>query len=88
MSTSRSSRTRRDVPRTSFIHFGFAAQALAKIERGHHQDLLDVREMLSRGLIEPEAIRQHFADIEPELYRYPAIDPQSFRRSVQQMSGA
>ena len=38
--------------------------------------------MLSRGLVEPEAVRQYFADIEPQLYRYPAIDPESFRRSV------
>ena len=74
--------------RASFHHFDPYAQALAKVERGHHQDVLDVREMLSLGLVEPERVWRYFADIEPQLYRYPAIDPESFRRSVQQMFGA
>jgi hypothetical protein len=73
--------------RASFHHFDPYAQALAKVERGHHQDLADVREMLSRGLIDPAGIWQHFGDIESQLYRYPAIDPESFRRSVGEMFG-
>src|SRR5215216_1478402 len=36
-----------------FFHYDFYAQALAKIERGHSTDLLDVREMIDRGLVEP-----------------------------------
>jgi len=63
-------------------HYDFYAQALAKIERGHSQDLSDVGEMLRRGLIEPKELLRCFAQIEPKLYRYPAVDPASFRRAV------
>ena len=36
----------------SYHHFDPCAQMLAKIERGHTQDVTDVREMLRRGLVE------------------------------------
>ena len=71
--------------RVAFYHYDFYAQALAKIERGHRQDLQDVRAMLDRGLIEPQTLRRYFDDIEPLLYRYPAIHPPSFRRAVEEM---
>jgi hypothetical protein len=64
-------------------HYDLAAQALAKIERGHAQDLGDVREMLARGLVTREELLARFAQIEPHLYRYPAIDPAAFRRAVE-----
>lgn len=67
----------------SFHHYDFHAQALAKIERGHRKDLADVRMMFSDGLIERQRLASLFAAIEPELYRYPAIDPPSFRRAVE-----
>ena len=44
--------------RLDFHHFDLAAQALAKIERGHVQDLADVREMLTRGLVTTAEIRE------------------------------
>ncbi len=69
--------------RLSFYHYDLSAQALSKIERGHAQDRQDVREMLSRGLVTREGLRARFAEIEPRLYRYPAVDPASFRRSVE-----
>lgn len=68
--------------RVTFRHYDFVAQALAKIERGHGRDLDDVRQMLAHGLITGPQVRDMFARIEPELYRYPAIDPPSFRRAV------
>lgn len=68
--------------RLSFFHYDFYSQALAKIERGHAQDRDDVEEMLRRGLVEPARALEYFDEIEPELYRYPAIDPASFRRAV------
>jgi len=71
--------------RLSFYHYDFYAQALSKIQRGHDQDLADVREMLARGLAEREELRQRFEQIEPQLYRYPAIDPKAFRRAVEEM---
>ncbi len=67
----------------SFHHFDPVAQALSKIERGHAQDLEDVKEMIARGLVHPTDLRAQFDAIEPELYRFPAIDPTSFRRAVQ-----
>ena len=67
----------------AFHHYDLHAQALAKIERGHTQDLGDVREMIARRLIDPPAIRRFFEAIEPRLYLYPAIDPPTFRRSVE-----
>ena len=66
-----------------FLHYDLYAQALAKLERGHDRDLGDVSEMLARGLVERDRLRELFAEIEPELYRFPAIDPPSFRRRVE-----
>ncbi len=70
--------------KVSFHHFDPVAQALAKIERGHDQDLQDVREMIARGLVDPAETLAHFDAIEPELYRFPAIDPASFRDAVEE----
>ena len=66
----------------TFRHYEFTAQALAKIERGHARDLADVDAMLARGLISGADVRRMFAQMEPELYRFPAIDPPSFRFAV------
>ena len=66
----------------AFYHYDFYSQALAKIERGHAQDRVDVAAMLATGLVEPGRLLDLFGQIFPELYRYPAIDPESFRRSV------
>ena len=65
-----------------FHHYDFHAQALAKIERAHARDVDDVREMARRGLIEPARLVAFFDLIEPQLYRYPAVDVNSFRRAV------
>ena len=75
------------VGRLTFRHFDLYSQALAKLERGHAQDLEDVRELLSRDLVEPAQLRSHFAEIAPELYRFPAVDPLDFRRSVEELLG-
>lgn len=65
-------------------HLDPYAQALAKIERGHALDQADVRAMLQQGLIEPAGLRRLFAAIEPDLYRFPAIDVPSFRGQVEE----
>ena len=67
-----------------FFHYDFYSQALAKIERGHSTDLLDAQEMIERGLIEPSRLLELFSRIEDQLYRYPAIDANTFRRSLEQ----
>ncbi|MFB3903780.1 MAG: DUF6036 family nucleotidyltransferase [Acidobacteriota bacterium] len=71
----------------SFLHYDFYAQALAKIERSHAQDVEDVQQMLLRGLIDRQVAWTYFQDIEPRLYRYPAIDPGSFRSRVREALG-
>jgi hypothetical protein len=38
--------------------------------------------MRSSGLIEPVRLRELLEEIEPQLYRYPAIDPTAFRRKL------
>jgi hypothetical protein len=66
----------------SFLHYDLYAQALAKIERGHDLDLADVEQMIRRGYVEPTRLKELFELIEPQLYRYPAIDPPHFRAAV------
>ena len=70
------------IGKVTFRHYDFGAQALAKIERGHARDLADVAAMVARGLTTGAQVREQFARIEGELYRFPAIDPESFRRAV------
>jgi hypothetical protein len=71
------------VGKVSFYHYDFYAQALSKLQRGHAKDLADVRKMVDEGWIEPERALRLFDAIEGELYRFPAIDPASFRRRVE-----
>jgi hypothetical protein len=75
------------IGRVAFLHFDLYAQALAKVERGHRQDLADVHEMMARGLIDRRRAREYFSRIEPELYRFPAIDAATFRRAVDDAFG-
>ena len=63
-------------------HFDPYSQALSKIERGFEQDISDVKQMLATGLVEPERLRQLYEAIEPDLYRYPALDASAFRRKL------
>lgn len=74
--------------RLSFYHYDFYAQALSKIQRGHAKDLADVREMLGRGLVDRGELRRRFDLIEPQLYRYPAIDAEAFRRALDEVLGS
>ena len=71
-----------------FYHYDLVAQALAKIERGHAQDLADAREMITRSLVRAEELRATFERIQPDLPRYPAIDPDDFRAKLEQFLGS
>ena len=73
--------------RLAFHHFDYCAQVLAKIERGHEQDAVDVANFLSLGLVSRDQLTGYFAAIEPDLYRYPALDPAAFRQRVKQVVG-
>ncbi len=66
----------------SFHHYDFYAQALAKIERNHLIDRADVQQMIASGLVEREKLGRLFEQIEPELYRFPAINPARFAERV------
>ena len=66
-----------------FFHYDFYGQALAKIERGHAQDLRDVKAMYALDLIAPARVASFFEAIEPELVRYPAIAARSFRTKLE-----
>jgi hypothetical protein len=70
------------IGRVCFYHYDPYAQALSKLQRGHEKDLKDVRQLIDRGLVEPERLREMHATIEAQLYRYPAIDPASFRKRL------
>jgi hypothetical protein len=70
--------------RLTFKHFDLLSQALAKVERGHAQDLDDAREMIDRGLVDTEQLQAAFEEIEPDLYRFPAIDPADFKERVEE----
>ncbi len=69
----------------SFYHYDLYAQVLAKIERGHTQDLADVRQLLATGKVLPQELRRKLDEIEPRLYRYPAVDPPAFRRRLEEV---
>ena len=69
----------------AFFHYDFYGQALSKIERGHDTDKIDVDQMLKRGLIEPNLLLDLYGRIEPELFRYPAIDAREFRAEVERV---
>src|SRR6266404_6137041 len=70
-----------------FFHYDFALQALAKLERGHAQDLEDVSSFLVGGFVTAAELRNTFAQIKPNLVRYPAIDPRQFKRKVEDFLG-
>ena len=64
-------------------HYDLYSQTLAKVERGHARDLADVAAMLDRGLVLPARLRELHAAIEPLLYRFPAVDPPTFRAALE-----
>lgn len=69
--------------RVQFFHYDFSLQALAKLERGHAQDLEDVSSLVRGGYVTVEELKSRFAQIEPGLLRYPAIDPGQFKRKLE-----
>jgi hypothetical protein len=47
------------------------------------QDMKDAEMMFSHGLVLPDELLRLFERIEPELYRYPAIDADTLRRRIE-----
>lgn len=71
------------IGKVSFYHYDLYSQALAKLERGHEKDILDVEAMFERSMIEPRRLIQLFREIEPMIFRYPALDSRSFVKTVE-----
>jgi hypothetical protein len=67
----------------TFYHYDFYAQALAKLERRHELDHADIAQLFQSDLIKPQKLLELFSTIESELYRYPQVDPKSFREAVE-----
>ena len=63
-------------------HVDFSLQAVAKLERGLDRDLRDAEAMVARGLTTVGEILKTYEAIEPELFRFPAIDAAELHRVV------
>ena len=74
------------VGEVDFHHYDFYAQALAKLERGHDRDLTDVAHLISNKHIDRTQLLNYFESIEPDLIRYPSINPAHFRSAVEHLS--
>ena len=64
------------------------SQALSKLQRGFELDLSDVRSMVDSEQVEPGRLLQLFEEIEPELFRFPAVDPARLRAAVESLAGS
>ena len=62
------------------------SQALSKLQRGFELDLEDVENMVDSGLVEPKTLVALLEGVEPELYRFPAVDPAALREAVRGLS--
>lgn len=62
----------------TFRHFDFYSQALAKIERGHDQDLRDATAFVSGGHVDPNRLRALAEAVVGDLVRYPAVSAPDF----------
>ncbi|MCB9740282.1 MAG: hypothetical protein H6747_13560 [Deltaproteobacteria bacterium] len=67
-----------------FFHEDLYGQVLAKLARGHDRDLGDIASAVADGLVEPSTLVALFAAIEPELLRYPGLNPAALRRRVEE----
>jgi hypothetical protein len=52
--------------------------------RDHARDRDDLQALVGAGPVDPARLWDYFREIEPALYRFPAIDPAAFRARVDQ----
>lgn len=67
--------------------FDLYSQALSKLERGLELDRQDVQSMVEDGDLDPGKLLELFDEVEPHLYRFPAVDPKTLRSSVESLAG-
>jgi len=68
--------------KVSFYHYDFTSQALSKLSRGYDRDLNDVRAMYAQRLFSLEDLCDCLRAIEPELIRFPALNPEALKSRV------
>jgi hypothetical protein len=68
--------------RLQVYHYDFTSQLLAKVERGHRQDLLDAERMVTEK-VDTSRLRELVEQTEADLVRYPAIDPAAYRQKIE-----
>jgi hypothetical protein len=71
-----------------FYHYDPYGQVLAKLQRGHDRDLTDVRAFVREQLVARPRLREMFAQIKPQLVRYPAVDAATFAQAVEEFCEA
>jgi hypothetical protein len=62
--------------------FDLYSQALSKLERGFELDLEDVRSMVRSGRLKPDKLFELFEAVEPQLFRFPAVEPAALKAAV------
>ena len=68
-----------------FYHYDFYGQALAKILRGHTQDLSDVKAYIKLEKVIPAVLLDLLRQIDRSLIRYPSVDSASLLRRVESL---
>lgn len=68
-----------------FYHYDFYGQVLSKVERDLDKDRTDVEWMLRAKLVEPARLLELFREVEPQLVRFPAINPVSLRERLERL---
>ncbi len=70
-----------------FFHYDPYGQALAKIERGHETDGIDVQSMIETGLVDPKKLRDLLHQVKDQLIRFPAVDARRLLEDVEILAG-
>ena len=71
------------IGKVSFLHYDPYAQMLSKVVRGFRQDLLDARNFLSSGMVDPVHFRSLVYSIpEMEFQKYPALSRDAVLEAV------
>lgn len=68
----------------SFYHYDFTSQAISKLSRGYNRDINDVQAMYEQKLFALEELRNCYNTIEPELIRYPSLNPDVLKSSIEE----
>ena len=76
------------IGKLTVLHFDPYTQVLSKLERGHVRDMQDVHALVTCGTVDPARLRALFAEVQRDLFRYPAIDPKSLVAAVDRLAGA